>query len=34
MAQSETANAIRLRPDGGDAIQIIPRPDVEAVDEG
>ena len=34
MAENEAANAIRLRPDGGDAIQIIPRPDMEAVDEG
>jgi hypothetical protein len=34
MTQSKPANAVRLGPDGGDAVQIISRPDVEAVDEG
>jgi hypothetical protein len=34
MAQGEPANAARLGLDGGDAIQFVPRPDMEAVEEG
>ena len=33
IAESEPADPIGLRPDGRDAIQVISRPDVEAVEE-
>src|SRR5690349_7934840 len=33
MAQRKAADVIPRRPDGGDGIEVIPRPDVKAVDE-